>query len=95
MLKVVKKRGNVVDFIPEKIQVSVTNTGNDINISLNQKDIDLIVKEVEDKIKTIRGTDGTTSSYEIMSVVLTVLHDMGYPKIADAYYSGSNERKGR
>ncbi len=95
MLKVVKKRGNVVDFIPEKIQVSVSNTGNDINISLNQKDIDLIVKEVEDKIKTIRGTDGITSSYEIMSVVLTVLHDMGYPKIADAYYSGSNERKGR
>ena len=95
MLKVIKKNGQVSDFIPEKIAVSIYNSGNDINFNLNQKDLDLITKEIENKLIAIRGVGGITSSYEIATIILLALKNAGYSKVADSFYRGINEKINR
>lgn len=89
---VIKKNLKEVNFIPEKIKVSVGNSGNDINFMLNQVDLNLIAQDVEKKIISIRGIDGKTSSYEISSLVLSTLHNLGFKKVADSYYNGSYKK---
>lgn len=89
MLKLIKKDGRKVSFVLEKINVSIANTANDINFMLNKKDIELIAKDVEAKIIKLRGIEGTTTSYEVISLVLESLHAMGFIKVADTYYRGS------
>ncbi len=86
MLKVIKRDGRIGDFIPEKIKTSISNCGNDVNLHLNQKKLDLIAKEVEDVIVSIRGKDRKTSRYEIRSVITRVLKDMGYSKVSYCFY---------
>ena len=95
MLKVIKKNKQVSNFDPEKIAVSIYNSGKDIDLALNQKDLDLITKEIENKIIAIRGKEGTTSSYEIAAITLLVLRNSGYPKIANSFYRGLDEKINR
>lgn len=89
MLMVIKKNLKEVAFIPEKIKVSIGNSGNDIHFMLNQVDLNLIAQDVEKKIINMRGMNGKTSSYEINSLVLESLHNLGFKKVADSYYNGS------
>lgn len=89
MLTVIKKDLREVDFMPEKIKVSVGNSGNDVNFMLNQVDLNLIAQDVEKKIISIRGIDGKTSSYEINSLVIEALHNLGFKKVANSFYNGS------
>lgn len=86
MLKVIKKNGNIVDFAPEKIKLSLSNSADDIKYNINQKELGIIAKEVENRIISMRGEDGLTSNFEIRSVIIRELKDMGYGKIADSYY---------
>ena len=88
MLKVIKKDGRIEEFISEKIKTSISNCGNDVNLHLNQKELDLIAKEVEDIIIKIRGNDSKTSTYEIRGVVTRVFRDMGYSKVSNCFYEG-------
>ena len=88
MLKVVKKDGRIEDFISEKIKVSISNCADDVKLHFNQKELDIIAKEVEDIIIKIRGKDGQTSAYEIRAVVTRVLRNMGYSKVAICFYEG-------
>lgn len=89
MLRIIKKDGRKVEFEREKIKVSIANTANDINFILNHKDIELIAKEIEEKIIKARGKDGLTSSLEVVALIIDTLHRMGFIKLADAYYNGS------
>jgi transcriptional regulator NrdR family protein len=88
MLKVVKRRGNIVDFNPDKIRTSVANSAEDAKIYLNERELELIANEVQKIISDVRGPDGTTSSYEIRGVVVRVLKNMGYKDIARLFYEG-------
>ena len=83
------------DFIPEKIAVSIYNSGNDINFNLNQKGLDLITKEVENKLIAIRGADGKTSSYKIATIILLSLKNAGYSKVDDSFYRSIDEKINR
>ncbi len=87
MLKVIKKDGRVVDFNPDKIKVSLGNCGSDIGQHLNSMDLDILAKDIEKKLILLRGEEGKTSSYEIISLVLETLHQMGFKKIANSYYN--------
>jgi transcriptional regulator NrdR family protein len=86
MLKVIKRDGRIGDFIPEKIKTSISNCENDVNLHLNQKELDLIAKEVEDVIVSTRGKDRKTSRYEIRGVITRVLKYMGYSKVPYCFY---------
>lgn len=89
MLKIIKKDGKVVKFERDKIKISIGNVASDINFIINQKEIDIIAKEIEEKIIKVRGENGITSSLEVISLILDSLHCIGYVKLADAYYKGS------
>lgn len=86
MLKVYKKSGYFEDFSHEKLKTSLINTGHDMNLSLNQAEIDVLVDDIEKKLISIRDTDGVTSSYEIRGAVLSILKNMGFPRLARTYF---------
>ena len=86
MLKVCKRSGNLENFSHQKLKTSLINTGHDMNLSLNQAEIDVLVDDIEKKLISIRGADGVTSSYEIRGAVLSVLRNMGFPRLARTYY---------
>jgi transcriptional regulator NrdR family protein len=91
MLKVVKRKGNIVDFNHDKIRTSVENSARDAGIYLTAGELDMIAREVEKTIINVRGEDGTTSSYEIRGVVVRVLKAMGYRNVAMEFYSGKEK----
>ncbi len=86
MLKVYKKNGQVVNFILEKIHVSIEGAADTIGFPINEGEVSLITKDVERKILKLRGQDGITSVYEIRAIITRTLRDMGYDQVADAYY---------
>ena len=87
MIRVIKKGGRIVEFAPEKISTSLANCSSDLKTDLNKVDADLLAKDVEKKIRSLRGNDGITSSHEIISLVLESLNTMGFKKIAESYYN--------
>lgn len=86
MIKVIKKDGRIVDFEAEKISISLGNCSSDLKTDLNKVDADLLAKDVEKKIRSLRGSDGITSTHEIISLILESLSTMGFKKIAESYY---------
>ena len=93
MLKVVKRDGRVTDYKKENIMTSVGNSANDSGIQLTHKELDLIEESVEKTIVKVRGQDGITSTYEIRGVIVRVLREMGYKKIAKDFYEQEKGRK--
>jgi transcriptional regulator NrdR family protein len=93
MVKVVKRDGRVTDFKKDNIRTSVGNSANDSGIQLTQKELDLIANAVEKAIVKVRGQDGITSTYEIRGVIVRVLKEMGYKKIAKDFYEQEKGRK--
>lgn len=92
MLNVVKKDGRIVEFDIEKIKTSVGNSARDSNIQLTKKDLDIIARETKRTIVEVRGEDGHTSSYEIRGVIVRVLKEIGFRKIAEDFYKGEQIR---
>lgn len=93
MVKVVKRDGRVTDFRKDNIRTSVGNSANDSGIQLTQKELDLIASAVEKAIVKVRGLDGITSTYEIRGVIVRVLKEMGYKRIAKDFYEQEKGRK--
>ncbi|MDR7870879.1 MAG: ATP cone domain-containing protein [Tissierellaceae bacterium] len=86
MLKVYKRDGRIEDFSQEKLATSLINTGCDIKLTLNQRETELLVQDIENIIISLRGKDGFTSTYEISSIVSDILRNMGYSKLAFTYF---------
>ncbi len=86
MLKVYKRNGNLEDFNHQTLVTSLVNTGYDMNFTLNQRETELLVQDVEKAIIAFRGEDGYTSTYEIGAIVINVLDRIGYTKLANTYY---------
>lgn len=82
-MKVIKKNGNLSDFIPNKIKTSIENASQDSGIPLNSKDIDLIIDDVE-HILVALGRE-KTSSYEIKAIIFDVLKKYDFNKVAESY----------
>lgn len=90
MLTVIKKDLRKQKFAPDKIRISVASSADDVNFMLNKKDLDMVTKDAEKKIISLRGIDGQTSSYEIRCVVYETLRDLGFNKVANSYYNHCN-----
>lgn len=89
MLMIIKKNLKEVDFVADKIIMSIVNSADDVNFMLNQIDLNLISSVIERKLIHLRGPAGKTSSYEIQSLVLESLYELGFKKVADSYYDGA------
>ncbi len=86
MLKVYKRNGTVEYFSQRKLKTSLLNTGQEINFTLNQRETELLIEDIENKIKSFRGEDGFTSTYEIGAIVIDTLRNMSYRRLANKYY---------
>ncbi|MEG0307151.1 MAG: ATP cone domain-containing protein [Clostridium sp.] len=82
-MKIIKKNGIHVDFQSSKVKTSIENASNDTGIHLNSKEIELIVSDVENILKSL--SRDLTSSYEVRSIVIDALIKYGYKDIAKSY----------
>lgn len=85
-MDIIKKSGNTVEFIPNKIKTSIENAADDVNTFLNAKEIELMIN---DSIETISKIGRTTSSYEVKCIIFETLLKYGYKNIAIAYILGT------
>lgn len=84
-MKIIKKDGRVEEFKLEKLATSLNNAANDLNLTLNQSDIDVISKDVQDILKNIRGEEKETSSYEVIGIVIEALKHEKFSEVLRSY----------
>ncbi|MEQ8198111.1 MAG: hypothetical protein ABRQ27_08920, partial [Clostridiaceae bacterium] len=65
----------------------IKNAATDISYNLNESDINILVKDVVNKIKFIRKDGSNTSSYEIQAIIIEKLVQDGFNQIADSFIS--------
>ena len=86
-MQVIKKNGHVQELNIVKIERSIKNAATDISYNLNESDINILVKDVVNKIKFIRKDGSNTSSYEIQAIINEKLVQDGFNQIADSFIS--------
>ena len=84
-MKLIKKSGKIVDFNPNKIKTSIENAADDIGVYINAREIDLLIKDIEDILIAFLRDENPTSSYEVRSLVVDTLAKFGYKNIAKTY----------
>ena len=86
-MRVIKRNGSIYELDMDKIKTSILNSANDINISLTQSDVNLVVNEVFFILNTIHKNDKlrTTSTYELRGIVHYVLVKQGFKSVANSY----------
>ena len=85
-MKIIKKDGRIEEFLDRKIRTSLENTAKDAGVSLNNADLQILVQDVIARINKIRKLTNTpTSSYEVKGIVIAILKEDKFTKIAEAY----------
>lgn len=90
-MDVIKKDGRVQELDKEKIKVSILNSSNDTEQVLNESDINILVKDIIQKITHLRTGYGNTSSYELIGAVIDVLKRDGFHMIINSYLGYKKE----
>lgn len=89
-MKIVKKDGRVEEFNSKKIKTSIENSANEVGVVLNESDLIILVKDVEEKLINIREGDLITSSYEVIGVVFSILKRDGFKSVLKSYIEFDN-----
>ena len=84
-MDVIKRDGRVQELDKEKIRISILNSSSNTNQMLNESDINILVKDIVEKLVHLRTGYGNTSSYEIMGTVIDVLKRDGFDMIISSY----------
>ena len=84
-MNIIKKDGRIEEFKIEKLSTSFSNAASDLNFTLNKSDINIIAKDVEETLKSIRKDNGETSSYEVIGVVIDTLKNEKFSDVLRAY----------
>lgn len=84
-MKIIKKDGRLEDFNISKIKTSIENAGRDSETILNESDIKILLEDIEKVLNLIKVNRDTTSSYEIIGIILDVLRKDGFNNISKAY----------
>lgn len=90
-MKVVKKDGSIESFDANKIANSILNATRDKKALLNESDIKIIIEDVIDRIKKFRGENDSTSSYEIIGVVISMLDRDGFDDVISSFIGYKKE----
>ncbi len=87
MIKVRKRNGFMHDFELEKIRLSILNCANEINYSLDELDIKLLIDEILYMITKVHknNSSNTISTYELKGMVYCALVNEGFGDIAAVY----------
>lgn len=86
-MKIIKKDGRLEEFNIGKIKTSIENAGRDSETILNESDIKILLEDIEKVLNLIKVNRDTTSSYEIIGIILDVLRKDGFNNISKAYIS--------
>ncbi|MBW6410773.1 ATP cone domain-containing protein [Clostridium weizhouense] len=86
-MNIIKKSGNIEEFEVSKIKRSILNASKQTQEALSDSELNLIEKEVIKILEKLKRSE--TSSYEIFSICLNVLVELGFNSIAKSYLDGS------
>lgn len=86
---VIKKDGKLQDLNPDKIKTSILNAASETVAIVNESDIKILVSDVVETIKNIRGENGNTSSYEITGILIDILRRDGFNNVVETYLASS------
>ena len=84
-MDVIKRDGRLQELDVTKIKTSILNSSLDSNRIINESDLKILTNGVVRKLNNLRGDAGTTSSYEILAIVISTLKSEGFKEIACAY----------
>lgn len=85
-MNVLKKDGRIEKYNPEKVIRSIKNSANDCSLTFNESDLNLICKEIKNKLNVFACNDTRIiSSIEIKYITHLVLTDFGFNSIANNY----------
>lgn len=84
-MKVIKKDGRLQELDNDKIRTSILNATVKEKTLLNESDIKIIVEDVINCIKSFRGEEYNTSSYEITGVIINILSRDGFHDVISSY----------
>ncbi|MGG5462150.1 ATP cone domain-containing protein [Clostridium sp. B9] len=84
-MNIIKKDGRREAFKVEKLATSLMNAANDLDLTLNDSDVNVIAKDVEKIIRDLRGEDTPTSSYEVIGVIIGTLKNEKFEEVVKAY----------
>lgn len=87
MIKVRKRNGFIHDFDLRKTRLSILNCANEINYSLDEADIKLLLNEVLYMISNVHtnNSSNTISTYELKGMVYCALVNEGFGEVAAKY----------
>lgn len=81
---VVKRSGNIEKYKKDKVARSIKNAADESYIQLNSSDVDIIIKDITDRL--YYGDDKKlTPTVEVRDMVIEVLKKDGYSKVSEAY----------
>lgn len=84
-MKIIKKDGRLEEFNIGKVKTSIENAGRDSETILNESDVKILLEDVEKVLNLIKVNRDTTSSYEVIGIILDTLRKDGFNNIAKSY----------
>lgn len=82
-MNIIKKTGAIEKFDIDKIRTSIENSAYDVDFSLNNSDVKMLLNEILKTLKNIRSNK--TSSYEIRGIIHYVLYSNDFKEVASSY----------
>ena len=84
-MKIIKKDGRLEDFNIGKIKTSIENAGRDSETILNESDIKILLEDIQKVLNLIKVNRDTTSSYEVIGIILDILRKDGFNNALKSY----------
>ena len=84
-MKIIKKDGRLEDFNIGKIKTSIENAGRDSETILNESDIKILLEDIQKVLNLIKVNRDTTSSYEVIGIILDILRKDGFNNVLKSY----------
>lgn len=88
---VVKRSGKLEKFDEEKISRSIKNAADRAGMQINSSDIELILKDVADKL-FYGDNKRLTKTTQVRDLILEALKNDGFSKIRDAYQTYAQDQ---
>lgn len=89
-MKIIKKDGRLEEFNSRKIKTSIENSANEVGVILNESDLIILVRDIEEKLLKIREKELMTSSYEVIGLVFSILKRDGFKSVLKSYIEFDN-----
>ena len=84
-MKIIKKDCRLEEFNIGKIKTSIENAGRDSETILNESDIKILLEDIEKVLSLIKVNRDTTSSYEVIGIILDILRKDGFNNVLKSY----------